>query len=255
MDTIAQKLFKAARGAKALVRFTAANPKFSLGAGYQVQEELQGLHLADGEKLVGYKMGMTSKAKMEQMGLKDPIRGFLTDRMEIKHGGAFSLAGHIHPKAEPEIAFILKSDLKGAPSLEEALASVGEVCVALEIIDSRYENFDFQLPDVVADNCSSSGFVLGSVRKKVSQLDLANIPMEMKIDGKTHQSGNSSAILGHPGRSLAELARMLDERGQFLPKGAIVLAGGATAAVRLEAGTKVSVETQGLGTAEFTVTK
>jgi len=254
-NDISTQLFLAARGAKSLKRFTFSDPSFSLEQAYETQERLLRHHLVDGEKLVGYKMGMTSLAKMQQMGIHSPIHGFLTDKMQLKDKGELSLTGRIHPKVEPEIAFILNKPLSGAPSLEEALAAVESVCVALEIIDSRFENFDFQLPDVVADNCSSSGFVLGTKRLVCADLDLTNISIELSANGKILQTGSSAAILGNPGKSLAELARLLSARGASLPAGAIVLAGGATAAIKLEPGAHISVQAGALGSAEFQVSK
>jgi 2-oxo-3-hexenedioate decarboxylase len=245
IDAAAGKLFEAARRARPLVRFTAEDPDFSLEEGYRAQAKLLAMHLSAGEKLVGYKMGMTSEAKMRQMGLTAPIRGFLTDAMEL--GKTLSLRGRIHPKAEPEIAFVLGSDLRGAPEVEEALRAVREVCVAIEVIDSRFENFDFRLPDVVADNCSSSGFVLGALRVRPEGLDLTQVPIVLERNGRVEQVGSSAAILGHPGRSLAELARLLSLEGGHLPAGAVVLAGGATAAVRLEANDRIRVLAGALG--------
>lgn len=249
----AKLLNQAALSGKPIPRFTATNPKFALQDGYQVQRELLEIHRARGEKLVGYKMGMTSQAKMQQMNLKAPIHGFLTDAMQVVDGGAISLEKRIHAKVEPEIAFVMGRDLRGTPSVVEALAAVKAVTVALEVIDSRFVNYEFQLPDVVADNCSSSAFVLGGKLVAPGAVKIENLGLTLEVNGRAAQFGSSAAILGHPGRSLAELVRLLDERGQFLPAGAIVLAGGATAAVPLEKGAWVRVVAESLGTAELRV--
>lgn len=251
---IAKKLFAADRNSSELKRFTLANPKYSLAQGYETQEELLRLHTADGARLVGRKMGMTSRAKMLQMKIDAPIHGFLTDRMAVAEGGSISLKGRIHPKVEPEIAFILGKELRGKPSVAEALSAVKGVVAALEIIDSRYENFDFQLPDVVADNCSSSGFVVGQKLVKPADLKgMDNLGIILELNGKPVQFGSSAAILGHPARSLVELVKILDAQGGFLPAGALVLAGGATAAVALSAGDHVRGVFEGLGSVEFRV--
>jgi 2-oxo-3-hexenedioate decarboxylase len=138
--------------------------------------------------------------------------------------------------------------------VEEAMAAVKGVLGALEIIDSRYENYDFQLPDVLADNCSSSGYVEGRKLVPPSELrDIENLGIVLEVNGAPAQFGSSAAILGHPGRSLAALVKLLHKRGRSLPAGSLVLAGGATAAIPLVAGDHVKASFQHLGTVEFRV--
>jgi 2-oxo-3-hexenedioate decarboxylase len=250
----AKTLFAAEQNARAVPRFTAAEKDFTLAKGYATQVELEKLHRKAGARIVGRKMGMTSQAKMQQMGIKDPIHGFLLDRMEVPEGGKLSLAGRIHAKVEPEIAFLMARDLSGHPSLVEALSAVKGVLGALEIIDSRFENYEFQLPDVVADNCSSSGFVRGQKLVKPADVkDLGNLGIILELNGRPVQFGSSAAILGHPGRSLVDLVKLLHAQGQILPAGSLVLAGGATAAVALSPGDHVRAVYQELGTVEFSV--
>ena len=252
-EDIAYSLFEAERSAKAVKRFTAAAPNFSLNDAYVAQAALLGLHKKAGAALVGRKMGMTSRPKMLQMGIHNPIHGFLTDRMQVVDGGTLSVKDRIHPKAEPEIAFVLGKELRGKVSPEEALAAIAGVAGAIEVIDSRYENFDFGLADVVADNCSSSGFVLGPTLKKPAGLDLANLGIVLEQNGKPVQFGSSAAILGHPVRALTALVEMLEATGDRLPAGSVVLAGAATAAVAIQAGDSLRARFQGLGSVEFRV--
>jgi 2-oxo-3-hexenedioate decarboxylase len=254
MKNFSKLLWEADREAQALPRFTKSNPSFSISQGYQVQEELLKKHLSSGAKIVGRKMGMTSKAKMQQMKIDAPIHGFLTDEMEVTDGGRISLQKRIHAKVEPEIAFITGKDLSGRPSLSEALDGVKWVVAALEVIDSRYENYEFQLPDVVADNCSSSGFVLGQKKMRLGEIShLENLGIYLEVNGRAAQFGSSAAILGHPGRSLAELVALLGEEDKILPAGSIVLAGGATAAISLSVGDHIRARFQDLGDVEFWV--
>ncbi len=255
MSDYAQKLFTAKKNAKALTRFTATEPKFSLGRAYEVQSALLNLHLGAGEKLVGRKMGLTSRPKMQQMGVHEPIHGFLTSAMQINDGAEISLRDRIHPKIEPEIAFVLGRELKGRPTLAEAMGAVEGVCAAMEIIDSRFENFEFQLPDVVADNGSSSGFVIGGALVKPKALDLGNLGILVEVNGRSQLFGSSASILGHPGRSLAALAALLDAEGLSVPAGAIVLAGAATAAIPLSPNQWIRASFQGLGTVEARVSE
>jgi 2-oxo-3-hexenedioate decarboxylase len=247
---LASALFRAQQDAKPVERLTAAHPQLPLADAYRVQDLLLELHLEAGHTLAGRKMGLTSRPKMQQMGVHAPIHGFLTSGMKIPDGGEIALNGRIHPRIEPEVAFVIGRELRGRPTLAEALASIDGVCAALEIIDSRYRNFEFQLPDVVADNGSSSGFVIGGTLKPAASLDLANLGILVEVNGKPQLFGSSASVLGHPGRSLAALAALLDEEGRSLAPGSIVLAGAATAAIPLAAGNWVRATFQGLGTVE-----
>jgi 2-oxo-3-hexenedioate decarboxylase len=190
-------------------------------------------------------MGFTSRAKMVQMGVSDLIFGRLTSGMRVIDGGEVALAGRVHPRIEPEIAFLLGAVLAGPVSPAEAAVAVAGVAPAMEIIDSRYEAFQFSLPDVIADNASASGFVVGPWNDP--RPDLSNLGMVMEIDGRPVEIGSSAAILGHPLRSLAAASRLVAEQGMRLEPGWVVLAGGATAAVALSPGRHVRLVVQGLG--------
>lgn len=247
MQKIASALFSAEKNGKSVIRFTKAQPDFTLANGYEVQKHLLKKHLQDGARLVGRKMGMTSRPKMQQMGIDSPIHGFLTDRMQVPEGGVLKLGNRIHPKVEPEIAFLLGRDLHGDVSVHEASLAISAVAGALEIIDSRYENFDFGLPDVVADNCSSSGFVIGPWRRP---LDVSNLGIVLEQNGRPAQFGSSAAILGNPLRALTALVGLL---GETLPAGTVILAGAATAAIPLQAGDWIRASFEKLGTVEVRI--
>lgn len=246
LKLLAGHLDRATLEAREVDKLTANHPQLSLSHAYKIQDLGIQLRQSRGEKVVGYKMGLTSKAKMKQMGVDSPIYGILTDKMQLFSGQKISLQGRIHPKIEPEIAFLMASDLKGKVSAEKALESVGTACAAMEIIDSRYLNFNFTLNDVVADNCSSSAFILGPIIKKPADILLANLGMVLEINGKSVEFGSSSAILGSPAESLAALSAMLDERGHYISKGSIILAGAATQAVSLSPGMEVRTQVQDL---------
>ncbi len=241
----AETLYRAIQSRKAIPRLT-AEEDFSIAVGYEIQEEL--LKLQAGQ-VVGLKMGMTSKAKMLQMKIDAPIFGVLTKEMLIANRAQYSLSQLIHPRIEPEIAFLTKRELSGNPSGEEALAACESVAAALEVIDSRYEDFSFTLADVVADNCSAAGFVIGAWHPISVPVD--NLGMVLKVNGSPVQFGSSAALLGDPVLSLVELVKLLAKQGKSLPAGSIVLAGAATAAVPLNIGDHVAVEVEKLGTAEI----
>lgn len=240
----------AAHDARAIGQLSATAP-FTLDEAYAIQRVSVDRRITRGERRVGLKMGFTSRAKAIQMGVHDVIWGRLTDGMLIEEGGSIDLARYVHPRVEPEIAFLLKSPLEGRVTAMQALAAVEAVGCALEIIDSRYENFRFSLEDVVADNASSSGFIIGPWRP--ADTDLSNLGIVMSFDGRPVQIGSSAALLGHPLRSLVAAARMAAAAGERLEPGSIVMAGAATAAEPLRAGLYVEAEVQHLGRVAFSV--
>lgn len=247
---IARRLDQAAMHARAIPQFT-GEESFDLDTAYAIQRANVEQRLARGEKPLGIKMGFTSRAKAVQMGVFDVICGRLTDGMAIEDGGRVARHSFVHPRVEPEIAFLLGRRLTGRLTPLQALDTVEAIAPALEIIDSRYLDFRFSLTDVVADNSSSARLVVGPWRRP--DLDIANLGMIMSFDGRIEALGSSAAILGHPLRSLAAAARLAQERDIALEAGCIVLAGGATAASGLRAGLHVSLEVQSLGRTEFAV--
>lgn len=244
---LAALLDDAAVRATPIEQITVANPALTLADAYRVQRLSMGLRALRGDVGVGMKMGLTSVAKMKQVGVHEPIYGHLTRLMARGSGDALQMSAQIHPRIEPEIAFILGRELRGPTTAMEALDAVAWVAAALECIDSRYDNFKFTLQDVVADNASSTAFFLGETRLRPEEVDLSNLGMVMSHNGEVVATGSSAAILEHPARSLAALANMLVAVGESIPAGAIVLAGGATAAVHVSAGDVVELEVARLG--------
>ncbi|HRQ65935.1 MAG TPA: fumarylacetoacetate hydrolase family protein [Xanthomonadaceae bacterium] len=248
ITTLAERLDGAAFNAVATPQL---ETPISLEDAYAVQRSSIQRRLDRGETRIGIKMGFTSRAKMVQMGVDDLIWGRLTSDMRVEDGGSIQLARYVHPRVEPEIAFLIGKPLSGNVTIPEALAAVEAVAPALEIIDSRYENFKFSLTDVIADNSSSSGFVVGPLASP--DTDLANLGLVMAFDGRPQAFGSTAAILGHPLRSLVAAARVVAEAGESLSPGDLVLAGGVTAASALVAGSFVSLEMERLGRCGFRV--
>lgn len=251
LDQVAEIVDTAAVSATAIAQLSLSGHELTLDEAYEVQKRSIARRISRGERLVGVKMGFTSRAKMKQMGLNEVIWGRLTDAMQVADGGAITFAKYVHPRVEPEIAFRLKHPLAGRVSEAEAWAAVDAVAPALEIIDSRYRNFKFNLADVVADNSSSSSFVLGPWH--APDVDIGNLEMVMQFDGQPVQKGVSSAILGHPIRSLMEAARLASAGGVQLMAGSIIMAGGATAAEALRPGVSVRLAVEKLGQVAFSV--
>ena len=222
----------------------------TLEEAYQIQKASINRRLERGEKLVGLKMGFTSRAKMIQMDVDDLIWGRLTDAMLLEEGGELDMRRFIHPRIEPEIVYLIKKPLTGRVTALQAMACVEAVAPAMEVIDSRYENFQFSLEDVVADNSSSSGFVVGKWHKP--DLDVSNLGMIMHFDGKPVEIGSSAAILGDPIRSLVAAARVAGEAGETIEPGWIVMAGAATAAQAITPGTHIRASVEKLGSVSIT---
>ncbi|QQS67748.1 MAG: fumarylacetoacetate hydrolase family protein [Chlorobiota bacterium] len=227
-------------------------PNLSISDAYLIQEELKKLHLIE-NKLIGMKMGLTSKAKMIQMNVTEPIYGFLTSKMMLKTDSTLSLTNQIHPKVEPEIALILKDDVTKILSYDEALNVIDYACSSIEVIDSRFNNFKFTLPDVISDNTSATKFVLGNERIKVSKSSLANLKIILKIDNQDVEVGNTSDVLEDPINSLCELSMMLEKNNLVLLKGFVILTGGATAAHSVKHGDLVSTVVESVGDCSLNV--
>jgi 2-oxo-3-hexenedioate decarboxylase len=252
INKLAEIVDEAAVAARAITQLSEKTP-ITVEEGYAIQAASFARRLARGEKQVGVKMGFTSRAKMVQMGISDLVWGRLSDQMLIEDGDEIDLKNYVHPRVEPELAFLLKKPLEGRVTASEAMAAVEAVAPAMEIIDSRYKNFKFSLADVVADNSSSSGFVLGSWQSP--KADLTNLGMVLEFNGRPMQIGSSAAILGQPVRSLAAASRLSTDAGRRLDAGWIIMAGGATAAEALKPGIYVRNMVQELGFVGFSVAK
>lgn len=232
----------------------------TLDDAYRVQATGAELRAARGDELVGVKLGFTSKAKALQMGVSDVIFGRLYAGGEYVDGGSVAMEDFIHPRVEPEVAFRLGAefDPRAAPDLAAELqAAVDAVAPGLEIIDSRYANFQFSLTDVVADNTSAAGFVTGDwqpVDLTSTEARFNDRQVTLEIDGASAATGNTSDILGDPILALPAIARMAAAQGVVLPAGSVLLAGAATGAVALRGEVTVGTAVPGLGSVSVTTT-
>jgi 2-oxo-3-hexenedioate decarboxylase len=222
---------------------------YDLAQAYRIQRASIALRHARGEQPVGVKLGFTSRAKMIQMGVDSLIWGLLTDAMLYEEGSVIDLGDFIHPRVEPELCFLTSRAIDRPLTLLEAAGYLEGVAPAMEIIDSRYRNFKFNLEDVVADNCSSAGVVVGEFSADLSRLN--NRGVTMRFNGRPVAMGSTGAILGNPLRSVVQASQLASAAGLVLPAGSLIMAGAATAAEALAPGLHVSVDIGGLGRAEF----
>jgi 2-oxo-3-hexenedioate decarboxylase len=207
--------------------------------------------LEAGERLVGAKLGLTSRAKQRVMSVDAPLYGFVTSGMLAPFGEPVRLADYIHPRVEPEIAFLLARDISAPATVTSVLAATEAVFAAVDVLDSRYENFRFTLPDVVADNASAGAFILGP--RAVPPRDLPDLHLlgcVLRVDGEVVDTAAGAAVLGHPAASVAWLANQLGARKQHLQAGWLVFSGGLTEPVPLRPGVAVTTEIAGLGAIE-----
>lgn len=239
----------ARRSGRLLRPFTDDHPALDDAWAYAVQDADRLARVAAGERVVGAKLGLTSRAKQERMGVDRPIVGFLTDAMLLGTADVPArLAGWTQPRIEPEIVVRTAADLAGEPlHLRGVVAEVG---LAAEVIDSRFEGYRFRLPDVVADDTSAAGVVLDPVAAPLrppDDLDLAALACTVEVDGAIVHRATGAAILGEPLRALAHLLAHVESRGEVLPAGSLVLLGALTDAVPLVAGSSYRLAIEGLG--------
>jgi len=234
--------------AKDTPKITDDHPDMDWDDAYAIQDEIKRRKIARGNRVIGLKAGLTSHAKMKQMGVETPVFGFLVDYFSVPEGGEIDTSKLIHPKVEPEIAFVTKAPLRGPGChIGAVLAATDFVIPAIEVIDSRYRDFKFDLKSVVADNCSSSRFVVGGRMGNVADLDLRTTGIVLEKNGEPVAFGAGAAVLGHPAAAIAMLANMLGERGEEIPAGTLILSGGITEAVAVEPGDDVTLRVQDLG--------
>lgn len=223
-------------------------PELDLDTGYAIQDLNLQARLDRGETLVGVKLGLTSKAKQQRMGVHFPFVAWLTDAMVLATGEPVPQDRLIHPRVEPEIVFLMGERLVGpGVTCARAMSAVESVWGGAEVIDSRYREFRFTAGDVAADNASSAAFTTGPYGRPPEQLDLALEAVLVEVDGAVVDSATGAAVQGHPGEALALAANDLARRGLALEAGWIVLTGGMTDAVPAPPGSSIAMHFTSLG--------
>lgn len=245
---LAAHLDEAEMQTRDVVKITDDHPDMTWEDAYAIQDAIRDIKIARGDRVAGLKMGLTSYAKMKQMGVTEPVRGFLTDYGMVPDGGECDTSKLIHPRVEAEIAFVTKKPLKGPGChIGAVLAATDFVLPALEVIDSRYRDFKFDLKSVVADNTSAARYVVGGTPRSHLGLDLKNLGVVLEKNGEVVTTAAGAAVLGHPAQSVAMLANMLGARGEEIPAGTLILTGAVTEAVAVEKGDNISIRFQDLG--------
>jgi 2-oxo-3-hexenedioate decarboxylase len=249
---LAGRLDEARRSRTPTTRLTDDHPGLTEVDAYAIADHGVTLREAAGERVVGAKLGFTSAAMRDAMGVDWPNYGWLTDPMVVSDGQV-SLGDLIHPKAEPEIAFVLGEDLEGAAvSARDVLSATAYVMPVIEVVDSRFVGFRFRALDNTSDN-SSAGMVVLGTRATRPAFDLSRVGAVVTVNGELFQTSSGAAALGHPAASVAWLVRRLASSGRGLEAGHLIISGGLTGPIDLLPGTSVLVEIDRLGSASMRV--
>jgi 2-oxo-3-hexenedioate decarboxylase len=244
---LAARLAKAAADRTAIPPLSGEPPGLDAAAGYAIQA----LTREAAGPLAGWKLGVTSRAKQAQVGLGEPVRGFLATANALDVGAPLRTGELIQPRAEPEIVFLMGRDLSGpAVTAADVLAATAGVATGIEVLDSRFVDYRFTMPDVIADNTSAGRYVVGAPVSP-DGIDLRLVGVVLEHNGEVIATAAGAASLGHPAAAVAWLARSLAAAGERLRAGQIVLSGGLTAAVPLRPGDVVVATIDRLGAVEL----
>ncbi len=245
---LAEELHRSIRSGTVIDPLSGSHHELAIGDAYSIQRQLIGHLLADGNRIVGRKIGITSQAVMTMLGVDQPDFGCLLDGMLYGDGQAIPAAGLIQPKAEGEIAFLLKHDLCGPGiTATDVLAATEGVMPSIEIVDSRIRDWKIFIVDTVADNASCGVFVLGGQLVDPRTVDLGTCGMVLEKNGEIAVTGAGAAALGTPVNAVVWLANTLGEHGEALKAGQIVLSGALGAMVPVKAGDSLRVRIGGIG--------
>lgn len=248
VESVATELLACEDERRDRTKFTDEWPELDVATGYEIQDLTLQRRLDRGEKVVGIKLGLTSRAKQQRMGVDTPFIAWLTDAMVLPAGDPVPQDQLIHPRIEPELVFVMGERLEGpGVTAAQAMAAVDHVLGGAEVIDSRYRDFKFAAGDVIADNASSGAFVTGPVALPPSELDLSLEAVLVEVDGQVVDSATGAAVQGHPGEALALAANDLATRGHAIEPGWIVLTGGMTDAYFAAPGSSISCHFTNLG--------
>lgn len=257
IEDIAKYLYDAEMKLNEIEKITITKaPDLTTEEAYQIQDRMTQMKLEDGHKIFAPKLGLTSPAKMQQMNVENPIYGYVFDYMLVENNGSFNLNDYIHARVEPEISIVLKEDLRGPGlTLTDVEEKVDYVVSSVEILDSRYRNYDFTHPDVIADNTSARGAVYSEERIQLNETDLINEKVQLRINGEVKAEGKGSAVLGNPLETLVFLANEMGEKGQTVPAGVPIMTGGMTPAVPIQIHDQIEVNYTTLGTIRIQATQ
>jgi 2-oxopent-4-enoate/cis-2-oxohex-4-enoate hydratase len=250
INQLGDELYEALRTRATVAPLTDREHDISIEDAYHISQRMLSRRVElDGEKVIGKKIGVTSKPVQEMLGVFQPDFGFLTDQMECADAASIPIAGNlIQPRAEGEIAFRLKKDLMGPGVTEQdVLDATATIMPCFEIVDSRIDDWKIKIEDTVADNASCGVFVLGRNEVDPRSFDLPNLKMTIYKNGEFHSEGLGSAVQGNPLTAVAWLANTLGEFGIPFRAGEVILSGSLAPLIPVVAGDEMSLELEGIG--------
>lgn len=245
----AEKLLRAGETRVPVDPLTVEWPEVDIPTAYKIQLKVLEQKLARGENVVGMKIGLTSKAMQQMLGVHEPDYGHVLDSMVLYEWEPVRASSLIEPRVEAEIAFVLRDRLQGpGVTVADVLMATAGVVPAMEIIDSRIKNWNIKIQDTIADNASSAAIILGGALTPVDGLDLRLTGMILEKDGQIFATAAGAAVMGHPAAAVSWLANALARYGLSLEPGMVVLSGSLTQAVPVEPGTVLRATFDRLGT-------
>ncbi|KAA8969475.1 2-keto-4-pentenoate hydratase [Mycobacterium sp.] len=245
---LAAELAQAERSRVPVVPLTTAYPEIDVVDAYAIQLINVRQRVAEGARVVGHKVGLSSEAMQKMMGVDEPDYGHLLDEMELFEDTPVRAADYLYPRVEVEVGFILADDLPGAGCTEDdVLQATAAIVPAIELIDTRITDWKIALCDTIADNASSAGFVLGRQRVAPAEIDVMSIDAVLTRNGEIVAKGRSDAVLGNPVTAVAWLSRTVESFGVRLKAGDIALPGSCTPAIDARPGDDFVAEFGGLG--------
>lgn len=251
IEALGDELYECLRLRRTIPPLTGRIEGLDMDAAYAISRRTLARRLDDGERLMGKKIGVTSKVVQDKLGVHQPDFGFLTDAMHVENGGVMPASTRlIQPRAEAEIAFVLSADLVGpAVTPEAVLAATAEVRPCFEIVDSRIDDWKIAILDTVADNASSGMFVLGGPPVDPREIDLETVGAVVWKNGELLSTGAGAATLGHPLRAMAWLANTLSAYGIPLKAGEVILSGALVPLEPVGPGDELLMKLGGVGEA------
>lgn len=242
INKLAKELIVAEDTGVTIGRFSERYPEIVIEDAYKIQDRVIELKLERGEKIIGKKIGLTSEGIRKQIGVFEPDYGTLTDKGLLHGKEELDISTLIEPKIEPEIVFILKDDLKGpvVTSWDVIRATEG-IMPALEIVDTRFDSWNFKIFDTVADSASYAKLVVGDKMTKLDDIDLSIIGMASYKNGELMGTASGAAVMGNPINAVVWLANKMIEFGTYLKKGEVILSGSLTPVFPIESGDYVNV--------------
>jgi 2-oxopent-4-enoate/cis-2-oxohex-4-enoate hydratase len=248
INSLGDELYGAVKDCRVLEPLTSRHTDLTIDDAYRIQQRLNARRIDAGERMIGKKIGVTSQVVMDMLGVYQPDFGMLTDAMLYKAGEGIPAASLIQPKAEGEIAFLLKHDLKGpGVTAVDVLAATEGVMACFEIVDSRIRDWKIRIEDTVADNASCGAFVLGDRMVDPREVDFVGCAMKLEKNGEVVTTGTGAAALGNPLEAVAWLANTLGQLNEPLRAGEVVLSGSLAAMVPVAAGDSLNVSIDGIG--------